>query len=53
VRAAAPDRALDWLERAVETRDPMLPYVNAHPLFDVLHSDSRYLALMRKLGLPQ
>jgi TolB-like protein/Tfp pilus assembly protein PilF/predicted Ser/Thr protein kinase len=52
VRAGLNDRAMDWLERAVETRDPMLPYINAHPLFDAVRRDPRFQALIKKLGLP-
>jgi TolB-like protein/Tfp pilus assembly protein PilF len=52
VRAGLNNRAIDWLERAVDTRDPMLPYVNAHPLFDPVRSDPRCQALLKKLGLP-
>ena len=32
--------ALDWLERALERRDPPIPLIGVDPAFDSLHSDS-------------
>ena len=45
-------RALDWLEKAYEARDPSMPYLGL-PIFDPLRSEPRFQALVRKLGLPQ
>jgi tetratricopeptide (TPR) repeat protein len=45
-------RALDWLERAYEARDPNVPYLRL-PLFDPLRSEPRFQALTRRMGLPQ
>jgi TolB-like protein/Tfp pilus assembly protein PilF len=44
-------RALDWLERAFEVRDPNLPYLGS-PLWDPVRSDPRYQELMRRMNLP-
>lgn len=44
--------ALDWLERAYESRDPNLPYLLAYPIYDPLRSEPRFQALVRRMGLP-
>jgi len=44
-------RALDWLERAYEARDPNLPYLRL-PNYDPLRSDPRFLSLLRRMNLP-
>ena len=45
------DLAFEWLEKAVQYKDPALGAVPLHPVFDRLHSDPRWLPLLRKLGL--
>jgi TolB-like protein len=45
------DKALDWLEKGLATRDPELEYVNG-PLYDGIRSDPRFQNLCRKVGLP-
>ncbi len=44
-------RALDWLERAYEARDPNLPYLG-FPTFDPLRADPRFQDLRRRMNLP-
>lgn len=51
-RAGDRDRAMLWLERGYEARDPSLPYVNANRFSDALRSDSRFQDLQRTLNLP-
>jgi hypothetical protein len=46
-------RAIDWLEKAYEVRDPNLPYSFDDPVDDPLHSDPPFQALARRMGLPQ
>jgi TolB-like protein len=46
-------RAIDWLEKAYDARDPNLPYSLADPVNDPLRSDPRFQALVRRMGLPQ
>jgi TolB-like protein/predicted Ser/Thr protein kinase len=41
--------ALDWLERAYETRDPNMPYLGL--IFEPLRSEPRFQALVRRMGL--
>jgi TolB-like protein/DNA-binding winged helix-turn-helix (wHTH) protein/cytochrome c-type biogenesis protein CcmH/NrfG len=43
--------ALDWLDRAYEVRDPDLASLKVDPNFDSLHSEPRYLELLKKVGL--
>ncbi|HUR79239.1 MAG TPA: winged helix-turn-helix domain-containing protein [Thermoanaerobaculia bacterium] len=40
------DRAIDWLERAVEARSGWLVYLRTEPRFDALRGDSRFDALL-------
>jgi serine/threonine-protein kinase len=46
-------RALDWLEKAYEQRDPNVPYISCMPIFDALRSEPRFKALLRQMNLPQ
>jgi TolB-like protein/DNA-binding winged helix-turn-helix (wHTH) protein/Flp pilus assembly protein TadD len=45
-------RTLDLLERAAEDRDPSLNFLKLSPAFAGLHSEPRYIALVRRIGLP-
>jgi tetratricopeptide (TPR) repeat protein len=45
------DKAFEWLERAYEMRDSGLTYLNGMQLFEGLHADARYAALLRNMGL--
>jgi serine/threonine-protein kinase len=47
------DNAVDWLERAYQRRDEYMVYLNVYPEFRRLHSDRRFLDIVRKMGLPQ
>jgi tetratricopeptide (TPR) repeat protein len=46
------DRAIDWLEKAYDVRDPALPYVIASPVYEPLRSNPRFQALARRMSLP-
>jgi TolB-like protein/tetratricopeptide (TPR) repeat protein len=46
------DRAMDWFERAVEAKDPNMPYVGA-PSYDPMRSHPRYPDLIRSMGFPE
>lgn len=50
--AGEKDKALDWLEKGVDTRDPALEYLLSDPVYDGLRSDPRFQNLLRKVGLP-
>lgn len=45
------DQALEWLGRAYEERSPFLLFMRFEPLLDNLHSDDRFQALSRRIGL--
>ena len=47
-----PDRAFEWLERAVVGRAYGLVFVPTDPRFEPLRSDPRFTVLVRKVGLP-
>lgn len=49
----ARDDAFQWLEKAYETHNPGLVSIQSHAAFDTLHSDPRYAALLKRMGLPQ
>jgi serine/threonine protein kinase/TolB-like protein/Tfp pilus assembly protein PilF len=43
-------RALEWLERAYELRDPNLPYLR-FPAYDPLRTEPRFQELLRRMNL--
>jgi TolB-like protein len=45
-------RALEWLERAYDVRDPNMPYLRG-PEWDPVRSDPRFQGILRRMGLPQ
>ena len=45
------DRAFGWLEKAVQYNDTDLGATALQPMFAPLHSDPRWLPLLRKLGM--
>ncbi len=47
------DRAFANLEREYELHNPELPYINADPVFNPVRAHPRFVALLRKLGLPK
>jgi TolB-like protein/tetratricopeptide (TPR) repeat protein len=44
------DRAFEWLDKAVKYRDAGLVLIAHHPMLEKLHSDPRWLPLLRRLG---
>jgi len=47
------DEAIEWLEEAYKTHDLSLASLKVSPKFDSLRPDSRFQALLRKVGLPE
>jgi TolB-like protein/Tfp pilus assembly protein PilF len=47
------ERAIDWLERAYETREDSSAWLNADPAFDPLRLEPRFQELVRRMGLPE
>ena len=46
------DETLQYLEMSYEERVPFLVFVQCEPKFDFVHSDPRYRAIVKKMGLP-
>jgi hypothetical protein len=46
------DQAFGWLQEACERREGELALVKTDPTFRSLHSDPRFVALLRRMGLP-
>lgn len=45
------DHAVEWLEKSYEERNSLLIFINVNPIFDSLHSNSRFADLVRRIGL--
>ena len=45
------DRAFSWLEKAYQERVRPMPSLKVDPLFDPLHADPRFAALIERMGL--
>jgi TolB-like protein len=45
------DAALDWMDRAIEARDPIIMPIKSFPFLDPVRGDARYEALLRKMNL--
>jgi len=52
IAAGDNDRAIEWLEKGYEAREPQMPYM-CFPVYDSIRSDPRFQALLRRMGLPQ
>jgi serine/threonine-protein kinase len=46
------DAAFRWFERAADEREPWVVYLAVDPIYEPLHADPRFGALVRRLGLP-
>ncbi len=47
------EQALDYLEKAYQIRSSRMAYLGVMPEFEALHSEPRFQALLKKVGLPQ
>jgi hypothetical protein len=45
------DETMKYLEASYRMHDPDLIFIQNEPLFDFLHADPRYQALVKKIGL--
>ena len=45
------DNAETWLERALEQRASTLGFVAQNPIFDSLHGDPRFAAIVERIGI--
>ena len=46
------EEAIHYLELAFQQRDPQLVHMQHSPDLDSLHSDPRYWAIVKKMGMP-
>ena len=51
-RAGQKEEAIQYLQQAFQQRDPMLIHLQHEPNLDPLHSDPRYWAIVKKMGMP-
>jgi hypothetical protein len=51
-RAGRKEQTLGLLEQALNEHSPRIIFIQNEPVFDFLHSDPRYQALVKKIGLP-
>jgi hypothetical protein len=47
------DEALGWLEKAYKEHDGSMVFLKVDPVFEGIHSDPRFTALVRKMGFEQ
>jgi TolB-like protein/Tfp pilus assembly protein PilF len=52
VMAGNKERALDWLEKGYELRDPLTPYIGRPFFTNLLLNEPRYQELIKKLNIP-
>lgn len=45
------DAALEWMDRAVEARDPIIMPIRSFPFLDPIRADARFRALLHKMHL--
>jgi len=50
--AGRKEEAIQYLQQAFQQRDPMLIHLQHEPNLDPLHSDPRYWAIVKKMGMP-
>jgi hypothetical protein len=46
------EKALEWLEKGYELRDPLTPYIGRPFFTSLLLKEPRYQELLRKLNIP-
>jgi tetratricopeptide (TPR) repeat protein len=51
IRLGEKDQAFQWLDKAYEQRTNQLIFLKADPLYDGVRADSRFAALLKKIGL--
>jgi DNA-binding winged helix-turn-helix (wHTH) protein/TolB-like protein len=52
LNAGKNDKALQWLSRAAEEREFMLPFINVDPYYDSLREDPQFKEVLRHLAFP-
>jgi Flp pilus assembly protein TadD len=44
------EKALDWLEKAIEQRDPKMTFLKVEPKWNDLRTEPRFIELMKKMN---
>jgi tetratricopeptide (TPR) repeat protein len=47
------EQSLEWLDRAIDFRDPNILHLPVKPVYDRLRGDCRFARLLRKMRLPE
>ena len=45
------DAAFEWMDRAIESRDPIIMPIKSFPFLDPVRGDARFQALLKKMHL--
>ncbi len=45
------ERVFEWLEKAIDARDPAVTHMPSMPIYDAIRDDPRFRALLAKMGL--
>jgi hypothetical protein len=45
------DEALEWMDRAIEARDPIIMPIKTFPFLDPIRGDPRFRVLLEKMHL--
>jgi hypothetical protein len=45
------DGVYEWMEKAIDTRDPIATHLPSMPLYDSIRADPRFAALLRRMNL--
>jgi eukaryotic-like serine/threonine-protein kinase len=46
------EEAIEWIERAFDTREAQLPYISVNPMFDPVRDDPRVQRIIRRMQYP-
>jgi hypothetical protein len=47
------DDTLYWLEKVYRVRDLRFPYIQRDPAFEIVRDHPRFVALVKRAGIPQ
>ena len=51
-RLGEKDAAFEWLEKAYRDHVGLIIHLKSHPMFDELHGDPRFDAMVKRIGIP-
>ena len=50
-RAGVKDKAIEYLKKAHQIKDPNMPYLGVDPIFDILKEEPEYLEILARMNL--